>query len=570
MSSFEPIPLAIGFTGHRDISPDDEDRLRAALRERLNKLQAASKPTRLRAFAGLAEGGDMLFVEAAAELGIEIIGVLPVPVEDFVRDFEHPAHPHRDPAALRQRFEGLLKKTAGTHVVPVPSGRSLESVKSYGPPRDDQYAAAGAFIVRQSSILIALWNGVTTDKPGGTGDVVRFKRDGVPPQPGETEDFPAPPDGGPVLQLGTTRVDSMGDVEATWRDDSYPEPQGPFRTEFNKALKQLRRFNRDALGFAERNSDRVAKSRHDLLAPGVELDPTVARMVNTYAVADAMAISLQRGAHLIFVSIAVLAVLMVIAFELYGHLPVHSKAGAFIVAYAVFFFVANGVYWFEHWRKIHARFLDYRCLAEGLRVQIFWRLAGLTDAVADNYLHQVRSELRWIRDALRSAMVGVTAAEARLDLVRQRWVWHQSDFFTAAAKRERTYERLTSWLAASVFAVGFIITITLGVLEYRADPEPLSHGSPIIVGALLAIAFVSAVAGAIKGFAITRAYAEHAKQYGRMARIFSLARKRLDSIEETPPMDRSRGVLIALGREALAENAEWILLHRERQIEPPI
>jgi len=27
---------------------------------------------------------------------------------------------------------------------------------------------------------------------------------------------------------------------------------------------------------------------------------------------------------------------------------------------------------------------------------------------------------------------------------------------------------------------------------------------------------------------------------------------------------------LALGREALAENAEWILLRRERQIEPPI
>jgi hypothetical protein len=29
-------------------------------------------------------------------------------------------------------------------------------------------------------------------------------------------------------------------------------------------------------------------------------------------------------------------------------------------------------------------------------------------------------------------------------------------------------------------------------------------------------------------------------------------------------------VLLALGREALAENVDWILLHRERQTEPPI
>lgn len=32
------------------------------------------------------------------------------------------------------------------------------------------------------------------------------------------------------------------------------------------------------------------------------------------------------------------------------------------------------------------KFQDYRALAEGLRVQFFWRLGGLTDSVGDHYL----------------------------------------------------------------------------------------------------------------------------------------------------------------------------------------
>src|SRR5206468_751545 len=48
------------------------------------------------------------------------------------------------------------------------------------------------------------------------------------------------------------------------------------------------------------------------------------------------------------------------------------------------------------------RFLDYRALAEGLRVQFYWRLSGLTDSAADHYLRRQKGELDWIRAALRA------------------------------------------------------------------------------------------------------------------------------------------------------------------------
>ena len=45
-------------------------------------------------------------------------------------------------------------------------------------------------------------------------------------------------------------------------------------------------------------------------------------------------------------------------------------------------------------------------LAEGLRIQIFWRLAGISDAAADHYLRKQRSELDWIRRAMRAHDLG--------------------------------------------------------------------------------------------------------------------------------------------------------------------
>lgn len=45
---------------------------------------------------------------------------------------------------------------------------------------------------------------------------------------------------------------------------------------------------------------------------------------------------------------------------------------------------------------------DLRALAEGLRVQFYWRLAGLRRSVASNYMQRVRSEMDWIRNSISS------------------------------------------------------------------------------------------------------------------------------------------------------------------------
>ncbi len=49
------------------------------------------------------------------------------------------------------------------------------------------------------------------------------------------------------------------------------------------------------------------------------------------------------------------------------------------------------------------RFQDYRALAEGLRVEFYWRLARVRESVYDHYLARQEGELDWIRNAMRAA-----------------------------------------------------------------------------------------------------------------------------------------------------------------------
>jgi hypothetical protein len=161
-------------------------------------------------------------------------------------------------------------------------------------------------------------------------------------------------------------------------------------------------------------------------------------------------------------------------------------------------------------------------------------------------------------------MIHLPAVPSRLELVRKHWVADQAKYFKNTAARAEHVDKLTRRSVGTLFGAGLAIAIALAAIGFLE----ISLREELRRAMIFLAAFFPALAAAIKGYATKRAFSEHAKQYARMARVFSLARKRLDSANDTTLTDRTRGVLLQLGREALAENAEWILLHRERQIEP--
>src|SRR5205085_12028146 len=66
--------------------------------------------------------------------------------------------------------------------------------------------------------------------------------------------------------------------------------------------------------------------------------------------------------------------------------------GLYLLVWAVAYFVWLWAHVLEYQKKHQ----DYRALAEGLRVQFFWNLLGLPDAVEKSYLRNQWGELEWI------------------------------------------------------------------------------------------------------------------------------------------------------------------------------
>jgi hypothetical protein len=72
------------------------------------------------------------------------------------------------------------------------------------------------------------------------------------------------------------------------------------------------------------------------------------------------------------------------------------------------------------------------------------------------------------------------------------------------------------------------------------------------------------IAAARESYAFRKGDKELHKQYRHMLGLFADARSKLDA---TPDGHARREVLRALGEAALAEHAEWALLHRDRPLE---
>jgi hypothetical protein len=234
---------------------------------------------------------------------------------------------------------------------------------------------------------------------------------------------------------------------------------------------------------------------------------------------------------------------------------------------------AYGGYAWAKWNRYHGKYLDYRALAEGMRVQFFWVLVGLKKPVADYYLRKQRSELDWIRRAIRVWTLSMEFQEAprktavvsrdQLRLVLEQWVTGQRRYFANAAKRHQKWLTWQKRFVRLFFVISVVLTATQTAIQiYKRDDEGVEE-------LVFSMGLALVIAGLLAGYGERRALAEQIRQYAQMASIFDNAERRLKELLDKGERAPAIELLEELGKEALGENGDWVILHRERAVEVP-
>jgi hypothetical protein len=382
-----------------------------------------------------------------------------------------------------------------------------------------------------------------------------------------------------------------------------------------EALATLtRQFNLDAsrLSSAPEEQKRVTRNLPQLFeAPAAPeaIDSAAAReraceraprWCSLYAIADTLAQECQVKFKHDWIYLFSCAFIGLVCFEVFSHFYPRSSQGdwlllcyfiAFAAAFIFFGIAAKG----QH----QEQFLDYRALAEALRVGVFWKLVGVGSrrpedlkaggrisngdivnrSVADAYPIRQSSELAWVKVCMRSLeLLDTAAAPARQDLeqvdhmlARGLWVHGQYRYFLRQGPH---YERTAEvWERASfaLFALAPLLALVLAAADFHIfgwGPEDWVEGEARHI-AILIMGLLPALAAVAVGYTEKLAFNAQARQYDRMRMLFERGYHMLPVTIDATNAHLAQSLYAELGTEAMKENAEWVAIYRQRPIRPP-
>jgi hypothetical protein len=172
--------LRMGVSGHRPNHFDDaaQEKVRQTLariyawtqeslagihRREAGVFDAAAPEVRI--VSALAEGADRVVARAGLDAGFALDAIIPFAQDVYITDFTT--------QQSRGEFLSLLGNARVTMVLP--------GDRSSSDSADAGYEAAGLMTLRQSDMLIAIWDGKRASGRGGTGDIVQQAIDyGIP------------------------------------------------------------------------------------------------------------------------------------------------------------------------------------------------------------------------------------------------------------------------------------------------------------------------------------------------------------------------------------------------------
>ncbi len=369
------VPLMIGGIGHRDLVSTEVAMLGERVRDFLGSLQQKYPDLRVTVLTSLADGADRLVADAAKSLAMPVVYVLPMPSELYERDFD---------AASLDEYRELLR---GGNVLTLPLLEDATRRRCHAPGARTRSAVRAARVFYRR----ALPHPARALGRQRRGTIRRDGRD-HPLSPGRLHARPHRRRAAfaarrhrrrerprvsrrlfarSARRRADRRRCEPGEVFWLSRNDALPRtPQMPARYEI--VLRRMVEFSRDTMRFRRRRSS-ARRTRCLRTAPRVAIGAGERDIAAMFGVADWLALHYRGLTRTALRVLIVFAALASVCFLAYSNLPDQELM---IYPYLGFMTVSIGAYALQRRGDWQRRYVDYRVLAEALRVQFYWAVAG--------------------------------------------------------------------------------------------------------------------------------------------------------------------------------------------------
>ena len=314
-------------------------------------------------------------------------------------------------------------------------------------------------------------------------------------------------------------------------------------------LRKTDDFNRKAA------SSKMEAGFH--LLPSEEKDAVLERMETVSRTAGRLSRASARQYRRVLALLAAVSAMLAFAFLMYDEVQMIWM----ILVCGVMLIAAWGCRRYAVRSDCHRRYLEFRALAECLRVQTFLRYAGSRVQAADLLSWTQQEETAWILDALCALTIG--DPPKHVHEIRDCWVEEQLQYHRKAAKStrqklltdERTV-RIAMILSIGLYLTAVVFELMFGGLVFRPVAS-LSNVEFWRTALKLVLGTISVVTLFTANYYGKQSLSRRLSDSRKMERFFRRMSVRLEERGQTEEL------LTLLAREELIENGNWCSYQRD-------
>lgn len=297
---------------------------------------------------------------------------------------------------------------------------------------------------------------------------------------------------------------------------------------------------------------------HKELLTGCEKSQCLRDVEHCYAQASGLARYFQKQYRRALKAFSAFSVLLVMFYLIYdeggltGMLPCYGMV--LILYYSLQRMVDNG--------SIHTKYIQYRLLAETLRVQTYLLALGVTENIGRQFTWTQKQDTEWIAHTIDRFLDATPTDAIGHHVIREVWIDDQLLYHRSAWLREKKQHDRAERISRCMIVCTAILFLTILLLEYciplilkqKVFCFPLGIWLKMVWGSISAVTlFVSTYYGQQS---LERKMTDHEKMVG----LFEAAARRYD----TEP-DCHIELFRELAREEIIESGNWMSYCQENR-----
>lgn len=274
-------------------------------------------------------------------------------------------------------------------------------------------------------------------------------------------------------------------------------------------------------------------------------DPSLTEIDELYGAADVLSMINANMHYRILLALSVLGTLMAFAFLVYDVMEIHGLILACVVLIVFLFYIR----YLSDNLESHRKYLQYRVLAESLRVQYFLSIAGINVKVIDILPWFIEKAIPWVAEILNS-LPTLQLGEKRLIIdcwIRDQKTYHENALMAAENKYHRHV--LITKVVLFITVMSYIVALVFEIFIYNdfsgIDAQVIRMILKIVLGTMSAIALFSS------SYYGKMSLANEIDDHNRMISLYEQAENDISQNGETEE------ILMELAREFLIENSTW-------------